>query len=84
MAASAVARFEQPSAQAPRQLSLNVGERHVDLAHQRLMPMRPGAKRGNDGRMLEQSGATLRDRLVAVHELQEPAQILCVNVFRAP
>lgn len=53
--ASADAVFAQLSTQTPWQLSLNVGQRHVDIAHQQLMIMPPEQRETMTRRMLEQS-----------------------------
>lgn len=47
--------FTHLSAQMPWQLSLNVGQRHVDIAHQQLMLMPPEQRETMARRMLEQS-----------------------------
>lgn len=52
---SAEALFAQLSTQTPWQLSLNVGQRHVDIAHQQLMVMPPEQRETMTRRMLEQS-----------------------------
>jgi Rps23 Pro-64 3,4-dihydroxylase Tpa1-like proline 4-hydroxylase len=54
-AQSAAAVFSQLSTQTPWQLSLNVGQRHVDIAHQQLMVMPPEQRETMTRRMLEQS-----------------------------
>jgi SM-20-related protein len=47
--------FTHLSSQTPWQLSLNVGQRHVDIAHQQLMLMPPEQRETMTRRMLEQS-----------------------------
>ncbi|WP_116808331.1 2OG-Fe(II) oxygenase [Steroidobacter cummioxidans] len=53
--ASAEALFTQLSAHTPWQLSLNVGQRHLDLAHQQLMLLSPEQRETMSRQMLEQS-----------------------------
>lgn len=53
--ASADTLFAQLSTQTPWQLSLNVGQRHVDIAHQQLMLMPPEQRETLTKKMLEQS-----------------------------
>lgn len=52
---SAAALFTELSTRTPWQLSLNVGERHVDIAYQQLMLMPPEQRETMTRRMLEQS-----------------------------
>lgn len=53
--ASADTLFTQLNARTPWQLSLNVGQRHVDIAHQQLMLMPPEQRETMTKKMLEQS-----------------------------
>ena len=53
--ASADAVFTQLSTQTPWKLTLNVGERHVDITHEQLMLMPPEHRETMTRRMLEQS-----------------------------
>jgi Rps23 Pro-64 3,4-dihydroxylase Tpa1-like proline 4-hydroxylase len=53
--ASADTLFAQLSTRTPWQLSLNVGQRHVDIAHQQLMLMPPEQRETMTKKMLEQS-----------------------------
>ena len=53
--ASADMLFAQLSTLTPWQLSLNVGQRHVDIAHQQLMVMPPEQRETMTRRMIEQS-----------------------------
>jgi Rps23 Pro-64 3,4-dihydroxylase Tpa1-like proline 4-hydroxylase len=53
--ASADILFTQLSTLTPWQLSLNVGQRHVDIAHQQLMLMPPEQRETLTKKMLEQS-----------------------------
>jgi len=52
---SADTLFTQLSTETPWQLSLNVGQRHIDIAHQQLMVMPPEQREAMTQRMLEQS-----------------------------
>src|SRR5689334_3410804 len=53
--ASADILFTQLSTLTPWQLSLNVGQRHLDIAHQQLMLMPPEQRATMTKKMLEQS-----------------------------
>jgi Rps23 Pro-64 3,4-dihydroxylase Tpa1-like proline 4-hydroxylase len=52
---SAAGLFTQLSTQTPWQLSLNVGQQHLDIAHQQLMLMPPEQRETMTRRMLEQA-----------------------------